>query len=94
MYLFEFKLCELLYGQVKKSVQLLTISGMHYYSENFCWKHLIIYVWSTCFFYYQLCISKNIGKTKLHIYSYSYLYIDKWRIQSYIYKPSTIQWLS
>ena len=27
-------------------------------------------------FYYQLRISKNIGKTKLHIYSYSYVYID------------------
>ena len=27
-------------------------------------------------FYYQLCISKNIGKTKLYIYSYSYVNID------------------
>ena len=36
MFLFEFQLCELLYGQVKNSIQLLAISDMHYYLENVC----------------------------------------------------------
>ena len=93
MFLFEFALCELLYGQVKNSVQLLTISSMRYYLENVCWKHFGYICMKHMPFYYQLRIGKNVGKTKLHIYSYSYVYIDKWRIQSYIYKPCTIQWL-
>ena len=70
MFLFEFQLCELLYGQVKNSIQLLTISGMHYYLENFCLKHLSYICMKHMPFYYQLRISKNIAKTKLQIHSY------------------------